>query len=727
MKGNADTASSAAKLTTARTISLGGNLSGSASFDGTGNITIAGQVNTVRDSNNGNAIKITYSKSGQSSTSWLGSWNGYELGAISPANITAGAASKLTSNAGSATQPVYFTNGVPTACTYTLGKSVPSNAVFTDTNNKVTQTAVTASDYTNWRPIVWGASNSNTEGFTPTTTTDGTFTTSTLSVQPSSGTIRATTFKGALSGNASTASVATKLGTSAGSATQPVYFSDGKPVACTYTVNKSVPANAVFTDTIYTLPAAGSTLGGVKTTSTVTSASGYTACPIISGVPYYKDTNTTYSLSSFGINASATELNYTKGVTSAIQTQLNGKAASSHTHNYAGSSSAGGSANSAVKLDTSAGSASLPVYFSNGKPVAISTAIRSFFGSLASNGWKSLGGREYWNGVMVAYNNANNTSWNSQTYSSTLVFGAADTKGMLDLGYSSPIVVFGGSNADGGNDNNPNWYFKLSGTNGATYTYPTSSKALCASDGSNASGSWNINASSAAKLDTSSAGSATQPVYFTGGKPVACTYTLGKSVPSDAKFTDTVYTLPTASSSTLGGVKTTSTVTSNSGYTACPIINGVPYYKDTNTTYSLSSFGISASAAEINYTKGVTSAIQTQLNGKVPTSRTVNGKALSANITLSASDVGAAASGHTHNKTATATLSASKWSNKSQSVSVSGVTASNTVIVTAAPGSYTKYCESSVYCSAQGSGTLTFTCDTVPTADITANIVILGG
>ena len=45
----------------------------------------------------------------------------------------------------------------------------------------------------------------------------------------------------------------------------------------------------------YTLPTAGSTLGGVKTTSTVTSNSGYTAVPIIDGVPYYKDTNTTYS------------------------------------------------------------------------------------------------------------------------------------------------------------------------------------------------------------------------------------------------------------------------------------------------------------------------------------------------------------------------------------------------------------------------------------------------
>ena len=45
-------------------------------------------------------------------------------------------------------------------------------------------------------------------------------------------------------------------------------------------------------------------------------------------------------------------------------------------------------------------------------------------------------------------------------------------------------------------------------------------------------------ANSAVKLD-SSAGSTTQPVYFSSGKPVACTYTLGKSVPSDAVFTDT--------------------------------------------------------------------------------------------------------------------------------------------------------------------------------------------
>ena len=58
--------------------------------------------------------------------------------------------------------------------------------------------------------------------------------------------VTASQFNGSLSGNASSA---TALTTSAGSATQPVYFSGGKPVACSYTLGKSVPSNAVFTDT----------------------------------------------------------------------------------------------------------------------------------------------------------------------------------------------------------------------------------------------------------------------------------------------------------------------------------------------------------------------------------------------------------------------------------------------------------------------------------------------
>lgn len=55
--------------------------------------------------------------------------------------------------------------------------------------------------------------------------------------------------------------------------------------------------NVPWTDnnTTYGVVGANGSTGLVKNGSTVTSASGYTACPIVSGVPYYKDTNTTYA------------------------------------------------------------------------------------------------------------------------------------------------------------------------------------------------------------------------------------------------------------------------------------------------------------------------------------------------------------------------------------------------------------------------------------------------
>ena len=59
--------------------------------------------------------------------------------------------------------------------------------------------------------------------------------------------------------------------------------------------------------------------------------------------------------------------------------------------------------------------------------------------------------------------------------------------------------------------------------------------------------------------------------------------------------------------------------------------------------------GATVTTQEINYLDGVSSSIQTQLNGKVPTSRTVNSKALSSNITLSAADVNAVPTSRTVN------------------------------------------------------------------------------
>ena len=74
------------------------------------------------------------------------------------------------------------------------------------------------------------------------------------------------------------------------------------------------------------------------------------------------------------------------------------------------------------------------------------------------------------------------------------------------------------------------------------------------------------------------------------------------------------------------------------------------------------------------------------------------------------------------------TLRASGWNAnaKTQTVSVSGVTATANLIITAAPSSYMAYAEAGVRCTAQGAGTLTFACETVPTADVAANVLILG-
>lgn len=108
---------------------------------------------------------------------------------------------------------VAVTNSAPTLAwgtTSTIGTVAGTNLQVKmpanpNTDTKVTQTAINAADYTNWRPLIWGSNNSGTEGFTPSTVTDGVYTAQTLSCQPSTGTIRATTFKGSLSGNADTA------------------------------------------------------------------------------------------------------------------------------------------------------------------------------------------------------------------------------------------------------------------------------------------------------------------------------------------------------------------------------------------------------------------------------------------------------------------------------------------------------------------------------------------
>lgn len=92
---------------------------------------------------------------------------------------------------------------------------------------------------------------------------------------------------------------------------------------------------------------------------------------------------------------------------------------------------------------------------------------------------------------------------------------------------------------------------------------------------------------------TSSAGSGTQPIYFKDGKPIATTYALNKTVPSDAEFTDTTYSAGT-------GISLFGTTFSNSGVRS--ISTG-----SSNGTISVNTNGTSANVS----VKGLGSAAYT--------------------------------------------------------------------------------------------------------------------
>lgn len=81
------------------------------------------------------------------------------------------------------------------------------------------------------------------------------------------------------------------------------------------------------------------------------------------------------------------------------------------------------------------------------------------------------------------------------------------------------------------------------------------------------------------------------------------------------------------------------------------------------------------------------------------------------------------ASGATYTQL-TVTLTVAGWSDNSQTVTASGVTANNAVVVSPTPGSYRSYGEFGVYCSAQAANSLTFVCDSVPDVALAINIFI---
>ena len=193
----------------------------------------------------------------------------------------AATATALTSKSiGSTTQPVYFdANGKPVATTYTLSASVPSDAKFTDTNTKVTQSRSTT---VNYRSLLMH-NGAGSYGTNPGEVTNTTYYNETIAACPSTGDVRATTFTGALKGNADTATKATQDGS-------------GNTITSTYAtkteLNTLDTAYDAHKHTVYHMPA-----------GTVSKPT-FTGSAVDSGTP--SGTTSVYSITSVGSAPSLT-------------------------------------------------------------------------------------------------------------------------------------------------------------------------------------------------------------------------------------------------------------------------------------------------------------------------------------------------------------------------------------------------------------------------------------
>lgn len=382
---------------------------------------------------------------------------------VGPLSGNASSATALTSSAGSATQPIYFSGGKPVACTYTLGKSVPSNAVFTDTNT--------------WR------------GIQNTLTSDST----SDSLSAAQGKVLKSLVDGKAASNHNHDSVYSKLGHT--HSYLPLSGSlIANPNANNFSLSNAMSGYLLFSNTGDTNGTALG-IGGVNGATDGWTIRGYQTannegCLEIAvgddgdeGIYIRQYTSGQYKLPFMNKAGSASGLNYREIVlmepstgnskfpgtvsASAFSGPLNGNATSATT-----ASSCSGNSATASALTTSSGSNVNPVYFYNGVPVTcaykLNANISAYSGSLSSGGWAALNGRGNSPSITVAYNNSA-AAWNSSTYSSTMVWGDSDTRGMIDCAYNSPAVSFGGASFRNSTDDNPAWYFKLSGTSGSSY------------------------------------------------------------------------------------------------------------------------------------------------------------------------------------------------------------------------------------------------------------------
>ena len=170
-----------------------------------------------------------------------------------------------------------------------------------------------------------------------------------------------------------------------------------------------------------------------------------------------------------------------------------------HTHKYAGSSSAGGVATEAAKTSGSLtiqtnGTNAGTFNGSSNKTIDITPSnigaattnhTHSGYASASHShgltestlsveventslnaGWSMLVNGNDYSGFLLKSirTGASAPNWLTGNYSSGIAFGGSDTKGVISVAYQSPSVKFAG-----GNGVAPSWYIEMTGTNQATY------------------------------------------------------------------------------------------------------------------------------------------------------------------------------------------------------------------------------------------------------------------
>ena len=510
---------------------------------------------------------------GNSSKKWI--IDGSQLTGTITAT-TATTATKLgSSTVGSATKPIYLNGGTATACSSTVGGAA--------------------------KPVYMNG-----------------------------GTITAcsSTIGGAAKPAYMNAGTITACSSTVGSATKPVYMNAGTITAGTYTLEKSVPSSAVFTDTHYTSKnVVGTSTATSNTTSALANGNVYlnsvengavtsahkisgsgatTVTTDTSGNIVVSSTNTTYSslknpnaltISLNGTSQGAYDGSSAKSIN--ITASAIGAAASSHDHNRV--TSKGNHAETASGTTANAPTAGMAdttasMYMTQNNSDSSTPASYGNIINLVGAGTGQL---------MAEWSGSDSTTghlyYRSHRDTSTGGWGAWNT-----------II-------DSANISSQSVKYATSAGSATSATSATTATAL-----------------------STSAGSATQPVYFSSGKPVACSYTIAKSVPSNAVFTDTnTWTALKGSTTSAAGT---------AGYVPAPAAGAATRYlrcdgtwtapPDTNTTYSAATTSAAGLMSAADKTK--LDGIATGANAytlPTATSSVLGGVKIGSNITVSSGTI----------------------------------------------------------------------------------------